>query len=190
MKKILLLLLSSPIVVLAAGTTSPAKPAAAAPVATKAEALKKAEEKKHEVTKETTFVQDLTELYKNTENARTEIKKNFAKYYNQTTSSPYFQIGKCTVAGLLVYYGVEQLKSFTRPQAVSDDLMRLVAHNPFAEQQSKSLLSFLRNRQNFIAWTKDPVTKASVKIIVGNLLLTKQIMEGVGLYQKAVKRFL
>lgn len=185
MKKILLLLLCSPIVVLAAGTTSPAK-AVVAPVATKAETLKKVEEKKVE---ETSMIEDLKLLYKSTEAARTKIKNHAVAQYNIITNSDTFQLGKCAVGGLLVYYGTKQLQSFTTTK-VNGGLGEIAINNPFAEDRPKVIYQFLRNRDNFKIWLKDPVTKAGMKIVVGAFLVKKPIMSLAAAYDKAVKKFL
>lgn len=194
MKKIILLLVGCPMFVLAAGNSTPAKTITVATAANKTEAAKKPEEKKSEDqknVKQTSFAQDVKEFYKSTEKTRTTLKNKALSYYNDTTNSPYFQVGKCTVAGLLVYYGVKQFKSFTVPQQNARmGEFEIGVGNPFAEARPKGLLNFLKDRQNFISWYRDPVTKAGVKILIGNVLLTKQVMEGVSLYQKVVKRYL
>ncbi len=168
------------------------KAQATATVASKTEKkpeAKKAEDQKD--VKQTSLVEDVIEFYKSSEKVRTELKNTALTYYNETTNSPYFQIGKCTVAGLLIYYGAKQFKSFTMPeQNARMGELEVGLGNPFAEARPLAIFKFLKSRENFKTWCKDPLTKAGVKILVGNVLLTKQIMEGVSLYQKAVKRFL
>lgn len=175
-----------PLIIDAAGTTSPAK-AVAAPVATKAETLKKVEEKKVE---ETSMIEDLKLLYKSTEAARTKIKYHAVAQYNTITNSDAFQLGKCAVGGLLVYYGTKQLQSFTATTVDGGGLVQIGINNPFAENRPDVIYKFLRDRDNFKIWLKDPVTKAGMKIVVGALLLKKPIMILAATYDKAVKKFL
>lgn len=172
----------------------PAKFVAPTPKASAVKPAAKPEEKKVEEkkdVKQTSLIEDAKEFYKSTEKTRTELKNKAITYYNGTTNSPYFQIGKCTVAGLFLYYGVKQFKSFTLPQQNARmGEFEIGVGNPFAEDRPKAIYHFLTRQENFKTWLKDPVTKSGIKIVVGSLMLTKQIMEGVSLYQKAVKRYL
>lgn len=187
MKRFLISALLVPLVISAAGPT-PAKAPAAAAVANKAEAVKKPEEKKIE---ETSMIEDLKLLYKNTEAARTKIKNHAIAQYNTITNSDYFQIGKCTVAGLFLYYGAKQFHSFTLPETnAALGGLSVGTGNPFAEGRPQVIYHFLTSRENFGNWLKNPITKASIKILLGSLMLKKQTMETVSLYNKAVKRYL
>lgn len=165
----------------------PAKVVAPAPKGAAVKPGAKPEEKKVE---ETSMIEDLKLLYKSTETARTKIKNHAIAQYNTITNSDAFQLGKCAVGGLLVYYGTKQLQSFTATTVNGGGLVQIGIDNPFDEARPAVIYQFLRDRENFKTWLKDPVTKAGMKIVLGAWLLKKPIFSLAAAYDKAVKRYL